>query len=115
MYIGLPALCVLPTPLSRMVSPYADRSARPAGKAGAEDLIPDTNPIESVFSTLRHCNVRMKGALSQATARLMVFKLVTAASKNWRRLKGQNQLPKIISGVKFRDGIEAASETKSAA
>ena len=32
-----------------------------------------------------------------------------------RRLKGQNQLPKIISGVKFRDGIEAASETKSAA
>ena len=45
----------------------------------------------------------------------MVFKLVTAASKNWRRLKGQNQLPKIISGVKFTDGIEAASETKSAA
>jgi putative transposase len=35
--------------------------------------------------------VRMKGALSQDTARLMVFKLVMAASKNWRRLKGQNQ------------------------
>jgi transposase-like protein len=74
-----------------------------------------TNPIESVFSTVRHRTVRTKGALSQDTARLMVFKLVTAASGNWRRLKGQNQLPKIISGVKFRDGIEAASETKSAA
>jgi len=59
--------------------------------------------------------VRTKGALSQDTARPMVFKLVTAASKNWRRLQGQNQLPKIISGGKFRDGIEAASETKSAA
>jgi len=74
-----------------------------------------SNPIESVFSTVRHRTVRTKGALSQDTARLMVFKLVMAASKNWRRLKGQNQLPKIIGGVKFRDGIEAASETKSAA
>lgn len=74
-----------------------------------------TNPIESVFSTVRHRTVRTKGALSQDTARLMVFKLVTAASRNWRRLKGQNQLPKIISGVKFCDGIEAASENQSAA
>jgi transposase-like protein len=74
-----------------------------------------TNPIESVFSTVRHRTVRTKGALSQDTARLMVFKLVTAASKNWRRLKGQNQLPKIIAGVKFCDGIEVASEIKSAA
>ena len=74
-----------------------------------------SNPIESVFSTVRHRTVRTKGALSQDTARLMVFKLVTAASKSWRRLKGQNQLPKIISGVKFHDGIEAASETQPAA
>jgi hypothetical protein len=29
----------------------------------------------------------MKGALSQATARLMVFKLVMAAAKTWRRLQ----------------------------
>jgi hypothetical protein len=29
----------------------------------------------------------------------MVFKLVMAASKSWRRLQGQNQLPKIVSGV----------------
>jgi len=41
----------------------------------------------------------MKGALPQDTARLMVFKLVMAASKTWRRLKGQNQLPKVIQGV----------------
>jgi len=52
----------------------------------------------------------MKGALSQATARLMVFKLVMAAAKTWRRLQGQNQLPKVIKGVKFRDGIEVAPE-----
>ena len=36
----------------------------------------------------------------------MVFKLVTAAAKTWRRLQGENQLPKVIRGVTFRDGIE---------
>ena len=36
----------------------------------------------------------------------MVFKLVIAASKTWRRLKGTNQLPKLIAGVRFNDGIE---------
>ena len=36
----------------------------------------------------------------------MVFKLVIAASKTWRRLKGTNQLPKIVAGVRFKDGIE---------
>jgi transposase-like protein len=40
-----------------------------------------TNPIESVFATVRHLTVRMKGALSQDTMRLMVSKLVIAASK----------------------------------
>jgi len=69
-----------------------------------------SNPIESAFAT-----VRMKGALSQNTARLMVFKLVMTAAKSWRRLQGQNQLPKVVSGVTFRDGIEVASEQKSAA
>ena len=56
----------------------------------------------------------MKGALSQDTARLMVFKLVMAASKTWRRLQGQNQLPKVVNGIKFKDGIEAVAEIKSA-
>jgi putative transposase len=74
-----------------------------------------SNPIESAFATVRHRTVRMKGALSQDTARLMVFKLVMAAAKSWRRLQGQNQLPKVVSGATFRDGIEVASEKKSAA
>lgn len=79
------------------------------------DHLRTSNPIESVFATVRHRTVRMKGALSQDTARLMVFKLVMAASQTWRRLNGQNQLPKIINGVKFKDGIEVAPEIKSAA
>lgn len=65
-----------------------------------------TNPIESVFATVRHRTVRTKGALSPKTARLMVFKLVAAAAKTWRKLKGESLLPKIIQGAKFRDGVE---------
>ena len=70
------------------------------------DHLRTSNPIESVFATVRHRTVRTKGALSQDTARLMVFKLVMAASKTWRRLKGENQLPKVVRGVTFRNGVE---------
>ena len=38
----------------------------------------------------------------------MVFKLVMAAAKTWRRLKGENQLPKLLAGVGFQDGTEVA-------
>ena len=58
------------------------------------DHLRTTNPIESVFATVRHRTVRTKGSLSPTTARLMVFKLLCAASKTWRRLKGTNQLPR---------------------
>jgi transposase-like protein len=70
------------------------------------DHLKTTNPIESVFATVRHRTVRTKGSLSPKTAKLMVFKLLCAASKTWRRLKGTNQLPKLIAGVRFQDGIE---------
>ncbi len=36
----------------------------------------------------------------------MIFKLAEAVEKSWHRLKGHNQLPKIILGIKFTDGIE---------
>jgi putative transposase len=49
-----------------------------------------TNPIESVFATVRHWTVRTKGSLSSKTARLM----------------GENQLPKLVNGVRFQDGID---------
>src|SRR5271155_2361254 len=70
------------------------------------DHLRTSNPIESVFATVRHRTVRTKGALSQDPARLMVFKLVMAAAKTWRRLKGENQLPKVVQGVTFRNGVE---------
>ena len=80
------------------------------------DHLRSSNPIESVFATVRHRTVRTKGALSQETAKLMVFKLIMAAAKTWRRLKGQNQLPKVIEGVTFKDGVEViTNDAKHAA
>ncbi|GAO00431.1 transposase [Komagataeibacter xylinus NBRC 13693] len=70
-----------------------------------------SNPIESVFATVRHRTVRTKGALSQKTARLMVFTLVQAASKTWRRLQGANQLPRVIEGVIFTNGVATPDAT----
>ncbi|WP_157764687.1 IS256 family transposase [Rhodobacter sp. CZR27] len=79
------------------------------------DHLRTSNPIESVFATVRHRTVRTKGALSQKTAKLMVFTLVQAAAKTWRRLKGANHLPRVIEGVTFTDGVATTGDTESRA
>ena len=79
------------------------------------DHLRTSNPIESIFATIRHRTVRTKGALSQKTAKLMVFKLVQTAAKTWRRLKGANRLPMVIEGVKFTDGVAASDAENRAA
>jgi len=45
----------------------------------------------------------------------MIFKLIEAAEKSWRRLNGHNQLPKLILGVKVTDGIEVLRPQAQAA
>jgi putative transposase len=75
-----------------------------------------TNVIESSFATVSHRTVRSKGCLSNKTALAMIFKLAEAAERSWRRLNGHNQLPKIVLGIKFSDGIEVVrSQAQTAA
>jgi putative transposase len=74
-----------------------------------------TNVIESSFATVRHRTVRSKGCLSNKTALAMIFKLAESADRSWRRLNGHNQLPKLIIGVKFADGIEVVRSQAQAA
>jgi hypothetical protein len=45
----------------------------------------------------------------------MIFKLSEAAEKSWRRLDGHSQLPKVVLGVKFPDGIEVVRPQAQAA
>ena len=74
-----------------------------------------SNVIESSFATIRHRPVRSKGCLSNKTALAMIFKLAEAAEKSWRRIDGYNQLPKVIQGIKFADGIEVVRSQAQAA
>jgi len=74
-----------------------------------------TNVIESSFATIRHRTIRSKGCLSNKTALAMIFKLAEAAEKSWRRLDGHHQLPKLILGIKFVDGMEVDRSQAQAA
>ena len=65
-----------------------------------------TNPIESTFATVRLRHRRTKGSGSRTACLAMVFKLVLAAEKRWRRLNGSALLPQVIRGVRFIDGIK---------
>jgi len=74
-----------------------------------------TNPIESSFATIRHRTKRSKGCLSRDGMLHMMFKLGQCAEKKWRRLRGFDSLAKVITGVRFKDGIEPAQSTQTAA
>lgn len=74
-----------------------------------------SNPIESTFGTIRHRTKRSKGCLSRDGMLYMMFKLGMCAEDNWRRLRGFSHLAQVISGVKFRDGIEVKAVDQVAA
>ena len=65
-----------------------------------------SNPIESSFGTIRHRTKRSKVCLSRDGMLHMMFKLGQCAEKKWRRLRGFEHLTKVITGVKFKDGVE---------
>jgi putative transposase len=74
-----------------------------------------SNPIESSFGTIRHRTKRSKGCLSREGMLHMMFKLGQCAEKKWRKLRGFKYLAKVITGVKFRDGIEYITPNQNAA
>jgi transposase-like protein len=65
-----------------------------------------TNPIESVFSTVRLRHTKTKGSGSRSACLTMVYKLMGSASKKWRSLNGSKLLPEIIWGTVFVDGVK---------
>jgi putative transposase len=71
-----------------------------------------TNPIESTFATIRHRTTRTKNCVSRNTLLGLVFQLTLAAEKDWRRIRGFKQLPDVIKGVRFQDGIAIITESE---
>jgi transposase-like protein len=66
-----------------------------------------TNPIESVFATVRLRHRRTKGNGSRVRCLAMVHQLMHSAAKRWRLLNGYNLLPDVIAGVQFSDGVKS--------
>lgn len=64
-----------------------------------------SNPIESMFATVRLRHRSTKGNGSADATLAMVFKLCKEAEKNWRRLKGFEKLQQVKEDKTFVDGI----------
>ena len=71
-----------------------------------------TNPIESVFATVRLRTTKTKNCGSRVTTLAMAFKLMETAQKKWLRLRGYNLLADVIAGVKFVNGIKQTEDQK---
>lgn len=69
-----------------------------------------TNPIESSFATIRHRTTRTKNCVSRNTLLGLVFQLALTAEKSWRKIRGFKQLPDVIQGIRFQDGIAVIAE-----
>ncbi|MGH8307180.1 MAG: IS256 family transposase [Gammaproteobacteria bacterium] len=65
-----------------------------------------SNPIESSFATIRHRTEQTQGCGSRNTVLTLMFKLGMCAEQHWRRIRGFHYLAKVITGVRFKDGIE---------
>lgn len=74
-----------------------------------------TNPIESVFATVRLRTTKTKNCGSRTTTLTMAFKLIETAQKKWQRLRGYKLMSDVITGVKFVDGIKQTDDQKQVA
>jgi transposase-like protein len=68
-----------------------------------------TNPIESVFATVRLRHNKTKGSGSRTACLTMVWKLMESASKHWRALNGSTLLNDVIAGTIYIDGERKAA------
>ena len=71
--------------------------------------------IESTFATVRHRTKRSKRCLTRVGMLHIVFRLGQGAEQNWRKLRGFDYLAKVITGVKFKDGINPVQNDQIAA
>lgn len=68
-----------------------------------------TNPIESMFATVKLRTKKTKGCGSRNACLAMVFRLATSAQKRWRALNGADLVSEVARGTKFVDGERAAA------
>jgi len=65
-----------------------------------------TNPIESIFATVKLRTNAARRIKSPQSALYLIFQLILRAQKRWRRINAPHLVTKVLEGVKFEDGIE---------
>lgn len=66
-----------------------------------------TNPIESTFASVRLRTAKTRGCVSRTGILSMVYKLAKSAEGRWHALRGSELIARVITGVQFKDGVEA--------
>jgi putative transposase len=75
-----------------------------------------TNPIESTFAPVRARTDLTKGPGSREAGLSMIYKLMEAAERRWRRLNGAHLVALVRAGARFVNGeLIEANEEKDAA
>lgn len=71
-----------------------------------------TNPIESMFATVRLRTNKTKNCGNRKTTLTMAYKLMLCAETKWRRLRGFALLADVINDVRFIDGVRKIEDTQ---
>jgi transposase-like protein len=75
-----------------------------------------TNPIESIFATVRHRTKITRGPGSRAAAGLaMAFKLIESAQARWRAVNTPHLVALVRAGARFERGALVEREEVTAA
>lgn len=63
-------------------------------------VLHSTNPIESMFSTVRHCEKNIKRYRNSRMAQRWLAAVTLYAEENFRTIKGYDEIPSVIQNIK---------------
>jgi transposase-like protein len=69
-----------------------------------------TNPIESIFASVKLRTNVAKRIRSPRSALFLIFKIIQNAQKRWRRINAPELVEKVIRGAIFENGVEVKLE-----
>jgi len=64
-----------------------------------------SNPIESVFASVKLRTVASRCAGSVTADEVMAFKLMQESEKKWRSIRGHQEIDKLLSAALYKDGV----------
>lgn len=68
-----------------------------------------SNPIESIFSTVRLRHNKTRNNSSRAACLAMIYKLGRVAERGFQRLNGSELLQDVVAGIIYEDGVKKSA------